>query len=80
MKGLTVVDFSRLTGSSATSETYGNSCLAHTEDFEVKEVEVVSQLYLCVCLHACAFCVLPCLCLYMYILVPVRAVCLHLAM
>ncbi|KAK4356681.1 hypothetical protein RND71_025652 [Anisodus tanguticus] len=40
------LDGDLLTGSSATSETYGNSCLAHTEDFEVKEVEVVLQLYL----------------------------------
>lgn len=32
--------FARLTGSSSASETYGNSHLAHTEDFDVKEVEV----------------------------------------
>ena len=30
----------RLNGSSSVSETYGNPCLAHSEDFEVKEVEV----------------------------------------
>ena len=30
----------RLNGSSSVSETYGNPCLAYTEDFEVKEVEV----------------------------------------
>ena len=36
--------FSRLTGSSSASETYGNSCLAHTQDFDVKEVEVLPSL------------------------------------
>lgn len=30
----------RLNGSSSVSETYGNPCLANSEDFEVKEVEV----------------------------------------
>lgn len=30
----------RLSGSSAVSETYGNPCLAQSEDFQVKEVEV----------------------------------------
>ncbi|XP_020531414.1 oxidation resistance protein 1 isoform X3 [Amborella trichopoda] len=29
-----------LHGSSSASETFGNSCLAHTQDFEVKEVEL----------------------------------------
>jgi hypothetical protein len=33
----------RLNGSSSVSETYGNPCLAHTEDFEVKEVEVCME-------------------------------------
>ncbi|XP_059308095.1 uncharacterized protein LOC132059491 [Lycium ferocissimum] len=39
------LDGDLLTGSSATSETYGNSCLAHTEDFEVKEVELWGFVY-----------------------------------
>lgn len=30
----------RLNGSSSVSETYGNPCLANSQDFEVKEVEV----------------------------------------
>lgn len=34
--------FTRLSGSSSASETYGNPCLAHTEDFEVKEIEVLT--------------------------------------
>ena len=33
----------RLNGSSSVSETYGNPCLAHSEDFEVKEVEVCME-------------------------------------
>lgn len=33
----------RLNGSSSTSETYGNPCLANTEEFEVKEVEVIVE-------------------------------------
>lgn len=38
---LIVSDFMyRLNGSSSVSETYGNPCLANSEDFEVKEVEV----------------------------------------
>lgn len=37
--------FYRLTGSSSTSDTFNNPCLAHSEDFEVKEVEVwIEQL------------------------------------
>lgn len=39
------LDGDLLTGSSATSETYRNSCLAHTEDFEVKEVELWGFVY-----------------------------------
>ncbi|KAK6237997.1 hypothetical protein QUC31_003466 [Theobroma cacao] len=42
----------RLNGSSSFSETYGNPCLAFSEDFEVKEIEnkflnftLVSQLW-----------------------------------
>ncbi|XP_078433864.1 TLD-domain containing nucleolar protein [Wolffia australiana] len=34
------LDEDLLNGSSATSETFGNSCLATSEDFEVKEVEL----------------------------------------
>lgn len=34
----------RLNGSSSVSETYGNPCLAYSEDFEVKEVEVCRKL------------------------------------
>lgn len=34
----------RLNGSSSVSETYGNPCLANSEDFEVKEVEVCAKL------------------------------------
>ncbi|KAA8530860.1 hypothetical protein F0562_005516 [Nyssa sinensis] len=34
-----------LSGSSSASETYGNSCLAHSEDFEVKEVELWGFVY-----------------------------------
>ena len=36
---------SRLNGSSSVSETYGNPCLAHSEDFEVKEVELWGFVY-----------------------------------
>lgn len=36
----------RLNGSSSVSETYGNPCLAHSQDFEVKEVEVDAPKYL----------------------------------
>ncbi|CAL5368606.1 unnamed protein product [Camellia sinensis] len=38
--------FDLLNGSSSDSETYGNSCLAHTEDFEVKEIEGCGALYM----------------------------------
>uniref|UniRef100_A0A5B6YK63 Oxidation resistance protein 1 n=1 Tax=Davidia involucrata TaxID=16924 RepID=A0A5B6YK63_DAVIN len=34
------LDGDLLNGSSSASETYGNSCLAQTEDFEVKEIEL----------------------------------------
>ncbi|CAJ2677053.1 unnamed protein product [Trifolium pratense] len=34
-----------LNGSSSVSETYGNPCLAHTPEFQVKEVEVCGALY-----------------------------------
>ncbi|KAG6773543.1 hypothetical protein POTOM_020828 [Populus tomentosa] len=34
------LDSDLLNGSSSFSETYGNPCLAHSEDFEVKEVEL----------------------------------------
>ncbi|KAL9356528.1 hypothetical protein Peur_049781 [Populus x canadensis] len=34
------LDSDLLNGSSSVSETYGNPCLAHSEDFEVKEVEL----------------------------------------
>lgn len=36
------LDGDLLSGSSSISETYGNPCLAHSEDFEVKEVELWS--------------------------------------
>lgn len=39
------LDGDLLNGSSSASETYGNSCLAHTEDFEVKEVELWGFVY-----------------------------------
>ncbi|KAK9949601.1 hypothetical protein M0R45_005118 [Rubus argutus] len=34
-----------LSGSSSVSETYGNPCLAHSEDFDVKEVELWGFVY-----------------------------------
>ncbi|KAF6140675.1 hypothetical protein GIB67_013968 [Kingdonia uniflora] len=34
------LDGDLLRGSSSNSETFGNPCLAHTEDFDVKELEV----------------------------------------
>ncbi|CAI9763553.1 unnamed protein product [Fraxinus pennsylvanica] len=34
-----------LSGSSSSSETYGNPCLAHAEDFEVKETELWGFVY-----------------------------------
>ncbi|KAL5556327.1 hypothetical protein UlMin_038563 [Ulmus minor] len=39
------LDSDLLTGSSSDSETYGNSCLAHSEEFEVKEVELWGFVY-----------------------------------
>lgn len=39
------LDSDLMTGSSAASETYGNSCLSHTEDFVVKEVELWGFVY-----------------------------------
>ncbi|KAL9340420.1 hypothetical protein Peur_066639 [Populus x canadensis] len=39
------MDSDLLNGSSSVSETYGNPCLAHTEDFEVKEVELWGFVY-----------------------------------
>ena len=36
--------YTRLNGSSSFSETYGNPCLAFSEDFEVKEIEVSNAL------------------------------------
>ncbi|KAF9678869.1 hypothetical protein SADUNF_Sadunf07G0081100 [Salix dunnii] len=39
------MDNDLLNGSSSVSETYGNPCLAYTEDFEVKEVELWGFVY-----------------------------------
>ncbi|XP_059643406.1 uncharacterized protein LOC132285255 [Cornus florida] len=39
------LDCDLLNGSSSASETYGNPCLAHTEDFEVKEIELWGFVY-----------------------------------
>ncbi|KAF7839955.1 oxidation resistance protein 1 [Senna tora] len=39
------LDGDLLNGSSAVSETYGNPCLAHSQDFEVKEVELWGFVY-----------------------------------
>ncbi|KAK1257954.1 hypothetical protein QJS04_geneDACA022500 [Acorus gramineus] len=39
------LDGDLLNGSSSASETFGNSCLAHTQDFEVKEVELWGFVY-----------------------------------
>ncbi|KAL5992386.1 hypothetical protein ACLOJK_013303 [Asimina triloba] len=39
------LDGDLLSGSSSFSETFGNSCLAHTEDFDVKEVELWGFVY-----------------------------------
>lgn len=39
------LDGELLNGSSAASETFGNSCLSHTENFEVKEVELWGFVY-----------------------------------
>ncbi|KAE9449983.1 hypothetical protein C3L33_18110, partial [Rhododendron williamsianum] len=35
----------KLNGSSSASDTYGNSCLACSEDFEVKEIELWGFVY-----------------------------------
>ncbi|PRQ48709.1 putative TLDc domain-containing protein [Rosa chinensis] len=37
--------FEQLSGSSSVSETYGNPCLANSEDFDVKEVELWGFVY-----------------------------------
>ncbi|KAL1823476.1 hypothetical protein ACET3Z_010254 [Daucus carota] len=39
------LDSDLLSGSSSASETYGNPCLAHSEDFEVKEIELWGFVY-----------------------------------
>ncbi|KAJ4756777.1 Oxidation resistance protein 1 [Rhynchospora pubera] len=39
------LDGDLLTGSSSTSDTFNNPCLAHSEDFEVKEVELWGFVY-----------------------------------
>ncbi|KAD7478447.1 hypothetical protein E3N88_01583 [Mikania micrantha] len=39
------LDNDLLNGSSLASETYGNSCLSHTQDFEVKEIELWGFVY-----------------------------------
>lgn len=39
------LDSELLSGSSAYSETYGNACLANTQDFDVKEVELWGFVY-----------------------------------
>ncbi|XP_054805402.1 uncharacterized protein LOC129308350 [Prosopis cineraria] len=39
------LDGDLLNGSSSVSETYGNPCLAHSQDFEVKEVELWGFVY-----------------------------------
>ncbi|EXB29443.1 hypothetical protein L484_022114 [Morus notabilis] len=39
------LDNDLLNGSSSVSETYGNPCLANSEDFEVKEVELWGFVY-----------------------------------
>ncbi|CAA6659855.1 unnamed protein product [Spirodela intermedia] len=39
------LDGDLLSGSSSTSETFGNPCLAHSEDFQVKEVELWGFVY-----------------------------------
>ncbi|KAK3020978.1 hypothetical protein RJ639_046965 [Escallonia herrerae] len=39
------LDGDLLNGSSSSSQTYGNSCLAHSEDFEVKEIELWGFVY-----------------------------------
>ncbi|XP_071707326.1 oxidation resistance protein 1 [Rutidosis leptorrhynchoides] len=39
------LDSDLLNGSSLASETYGNSCLSHTQEFEVKEIEMWGFMY-----------------------------------
>ncbi|KAL4573884.1 hypothetical protein LXL04_020705 [Taraxacum kok-saghyz] len=39
------LDSELLNGSSLASETYGNSCLSHTQEFEVKQVELWGFVY-----------------------------------
>ncbi|KAL7612757.1 hypothetical protein Lser_V15G08223 [Lactuca serriola] len=39
------LDSDLLNGSSLASETYGNSCLSHTQEFEVKEIEVAFRTF-----------------------------------
>ncbi|GKA79567.1 oxidation resistance protein 1-like protein [Tanacetum coccineum] len=39
------LDSDLLNGSSLASETYGNSCLSHTQEFGVKEIEVLSLFH-----------------------------------
>lgn len=39
------LDHDLLNGSSLASETYDNSCLSHTQDFEVKEIELWGFVY-----------------------------------
>ncbi|OAY35843.1 oxidation resistance protein 1 [Manihot esculenta] len=39
------LDGDLINGSSSVSETYGNPCLAHSEDFEVKEIELWGFVY-----------------------------------
>ncbi|KAJ6811788.1 TLD domain-containing protein 2 isoform X2 [Iris pallida] len=39
------LDGDLLSGSSSASETFGNSCLAHSEDFKIKEVELWGFVY-----------------------------------
>ncbi|XAR73381.1 hypothetical protein NMG60_11007332 [Bertholletia excelsa] len=39
------LDSDLLNGSSSTSETYGNTCLARSQDFEVKEIELWGFVY-----------------------------------
>ncbi|XP_062099415.1 uncharacterized protein LOC133805288 isoform X2 [Humulus lupulus] len=47
------LDNDLLNGSSSVSETYGNPCLAHSEDFEVKEIEFFPMQcsYGVLCIH-----------------------------
>lgn len=45
----------RLNGSSSSSETYGNPCLAWSADFEVKEVEVLENVTLYIYIYIFVF-------------------------